>query len=233
MRLASALLAVTIFAAAGTQAQGPLAAFSVWKPKEGQAALFEAGYKRHLQWHRAAGDKWSWYGWFIAGGERDGQFVDATFGHEWADLDHRVDPTGDGTDNGLHTEPFADYLKGYKLQRLSLSDKEDSSILFSKYLRMLTLDVNDPAAAATLVGSAAATLRQKGRSLLAYEKVDGGALGQIILFLGANSFADYGQTATWQDELVGHDHRSSRPVITAISSETLVFRRDMSLMTAN
>jgi hypothetical protein len=62
--------------------QRNLAAFSIWKPKDNQAARFEAGYKQHLKWHLASADRWNWYGWFIVSGPRDGEFLDATFGHE-------------------------------------------------------------------------------------------------------------------------------------------------------
>ncbi|HLZ86000.1 MAG TPA: hypothetical protein VKQ52_02115 [Puia sp.] len=240
MRTPSALLAaialpaaLALLPAASATAQPAnhtLAAFSIWKPKEGQAALFEAGYKRHLQWHVSAGDRWNWYAWFILSGPRSGQFVDATFGHAWADLDHRVDPAGDGADNSLHTEPFAEFLTGYKLIRLPFSDVEDSTLLGTRYMRMLTIDVSNAAAATTIIAAAAAALRQKlpGQKLLAYEKLDGGGLGQLVLLLGVNTWDDYGKLAGWQDELSDIDHRNARPVITAITAETLVFRRDMS-----
>ncbi|GGB25024.1 hypothetical protein [Puia dinghuensis] len=223
------ILLFSLLFASTASAQHNLAAFSIWKPKEGQAARFEAGYKKHLQWHIGAGDKWNWYGWFIISGDRAGQFVDATFGHEWRDLDHRVDPAGDGADNDLHTDPFADYLTGYKLQRLPFSDAEDSITLGARYLRMLTIDVTNPHAAAALVESLATGLRQQSHPFLAYEMADGGRLGQLILLIGARDFADYGLIAAWQGQLLDLDHRSAKPVITAITAETLVFRRDMSI----
>lgn len=208
-----------------------LAAFSIWKPKEGQTAHFEAGYKKHLQWHSSAKDSWNWYGWFIISGERAGQFVDATFGHAWADLDRRVDPAGDAADNNLHTEPFADYLTGYKLSRLPFSDPEDSTILGARFLRMLTIDVSDPSAVAAMVENLATGLKQKVplHKFLAYKKVDGGRLGQIVIFIGAANFEELGRTAGWQDELLHLDTKQPRSAILSITAETLVFRRDMSL----
>ena len=225
------LLFYLLISAATASAQHNLAAFSIWKPKEGQAARFEAGYKKHLQWHTGAGDKWNWYGWFIVSGDRAGEFVDATFGHEWSDLDHRVDPAGDGADNDLHTEPFADYLTGYKLQRLSFSDVEDSTVLGAGYLRMLTIDVVNPHAAAALVENLSTGLRQLSpqHKFLVYEKIDGGRLGQLIILIGLGANADFGRIAAWQDNLLDLDHRNAKPVITAITAETLVFRRDMSI----
>ena len=223
--LATLILALTTSKGA---AQRTLAAFSVWKPKDGQAANFEAGYKQHLKWHRSAGDLWDWYGWLIISGPRDGQFIDATFGHAWSDLDHRVDPAGDGADNALHTEPFADFLSGSKWQRLPFSAAEDSTTLGARYLRMLTIDVSNAAAAITIIQAAAAAAPRK---FLAYEKLDGGALPQLLLLFPSTSFTEYGEAATWQNTLLDLDHKNPRPVITSLTAETLLFRRDLTLLT--
>ena len=225
------ILALCLLFSTAASAQHSLAAFSVWKPKDGQGEHFEAGYKKHLAWHLGAQDKWNWYGWFIISGERDGLFVDATFGHNWADLDHRVDPAGDAANNALNTEPYADFLMGYKLQRLAFSDPEDSAALGATFLRMLTIDVSNPVTATALLETFAADFRKKspGHRLLVYKKVDGGTLRQLVIFLGANNFEEYGRLANCQDDLFDLDRRYARPVITGITAETLVFRRDLSI----
>ncbi|HEY7611508.1 MAG TPA: hypothetical protein VH764_00830 [Gemmatimonadales bacterium] len=76
------------------------------RPRDGMTPQFEAGYRRHLDWHVGAGDPWAWYMWQIADGERVGLFVDGTFGHAWADFDRSVRPAEDGADNARHVEPF-------------------------------------------------------------------------------------------------------------------------------
>src|SRR5258708_32221081 len=43
--------------------RGPYARIAVLRPHDGQTVEFEAGYIRHLAWHRQAGDPWVWYGW--------------------------------------------------------------------------------------------------------------------------------------------------------------------------
>ena len=65
-----------------------IAAFSFWQPKDAQR--FEAGYKKHLQWHKNSGDAWDWYGWYVISGPHDGQFLDATFDHSFSDFMHPV-----------------------------------------------------------------------------------------------------------------------------------------------
>jgi hypothetical protein len=78
---------------------GPYARISVLRPHDGDTVDFEAGYIRHLEWHRQAKDTWVWYGWTIWAGERQRWFVYATFGHSAAALDSPVSPADDERDN--------------------------------------------------------------------------------------------------------------------------------------
>ncbi|MBS0030094.1 hypothetical protein ACTJJ0_21655 [Chitinophaga sp. 22321] len=215
MKLIPLLLVLATIA----NAQKNIANFSVWKPKDGQAANFEAGYKQHLRWHLINNDTWNWYGWYFIAGPRDGQFLDATFGHSWDEFDHRANPTGDAVDNALHTEPFANFLAGYKAVRLALSAPEDSVVLGSRLMRMLTIQITNTEAAIKFVG----TLKQKVRKFLAYQVVDGGNLNQLIVFIGSDSFEEYGKSAGLIDKLEPQNG------IGSIMSETLVLRRDMSI----
>src|SRR5262249_10720233 len=98
------------FAAQATPAQetGNVARLVFWKMKPGMDRDFEQGYKRHLEWHRSNHDLWSWFGWSIISGERDGYFVDATFFHNWTDLHSPVNPSADGADVALNVTPYGD-----------------------------------------------------------------------------------------------------------------------------
>jgi hypothetical protein len=79
--------------------QGPYARIAILRPHDGDTVDFEAGYIRHLEWHRQAKDTWTWFGWTIWAGERQRWFVYATFGHSAASLDSPVDPAEDERDN--------------------------------------------------------------------------------------------------------------------------------------
>ena len=79
-----------------------------WRPKPGMEREFEEGYKRHLEWHRKNDDTWTWHGWMLISGERDGTFVDGTFFHKWTDLDSPVNPGADSANNSVNVEPYAD-----------------------------------------------------------------------------------------------------------------------------
>ena len=89
---------------------GPYARISVLRPHDGDTVDFEAGYIRHLDWHRQNNDTWTWYGWTVWAGERQRWFVYATFGHSAAEMDGPVDPAGDERDNISNVTPHAHFV---------------------------------------------------------------------------------------------------------------------------
>jgi len=108
----AALLAGTMFPALLTaqSERGPYARVAILRPNDGDTVDFEAGYIRHLAWHKQAGETWGWYGWTIWAGERQRWFVYATFGHSAASLDNPVSPADDERDNISNVAPHAQYL---------------------------------------------------------------------------------------------------------------------------
>jgi hypothetical protein len=100
--LANVLMAALLFPGALLAAEsspGPYARIAVLRPNDGDTIDFEAGYIRHLEWHRQAKDPWTWYGWTIWSGDRQRWFVYATFGHTAASLSNSVSPAEDERDN--------------------------------------------------------------------------------------------------------------------------------------
>jgi hypothetical protein len=90
--------------------RGPYARIAVLRPHDGDTVDFEAGYIRHLDWHRQNRDTWVWYGWTIWAGERQRWFVYATFGHSAASLDNPVPPAEDERDNISNVTPHAQFV---------------------------------------------------------------------------------------------------------------------------
>jgi hypothetical protein len=89
--------------------KGPYARIATLRVLDGRTVDFESGYIRHLEWHRQAGDSFTWYGWSITHGERQRWFVYATFGHSAADFDNAVSPADDERDNVLNVVPHAEF----------------------------------------------------------------------------------------------------------------------------
>lgn len=97
---------------------GPYARMVIIQPHPGKNAEFREGYQRHLQWHKNAKDRWTWYGWTFVLGERLGKFMDGTFHHAAANFDHPVQPAEDGTDNVKNVEPYAKFESHGVYERL-------------------------------------------------------------------------------------------------------------------
>jgi len=106
--IVSTVLPTLLVAQTGAQTgRGPYARIAILRPHDGHTVEFEAGYIRHLEWHRQARDTWAWYGWNVTFGERQRWFVYASFGHSAASLDSPVAPAEDERDNILNVAPNA------------------------------------------------------------------------------------------------------------------------------
>jgi hypothetical protein len=225
-----------------TQAQSPaaahspipsqspgIAAFSIWAPKDAQR--FEAGYKQHLQWHKTSGDKWDWYGWLVISGRHVGQFIDATFGHSWNDLSRPVDPAGDGADNNLHTEPFGDYLTGFKVARIEEASVADTDGLKTRYSRLITLKTDDlPRARSVLLRLKERYTGKDGiRNFQCFHTIDGGDLNQVILLIGLNDLTQFDRSQNIAADVADIQRSLNVSAITEINSELLLYKKEMSL----
>jgi hypothetical protein len=105
------VLSMTLPAQLPAQSEkGPYARIAVLRPHDGDTVDFEAGYIRHLDWHRQAKDSWAWYGWTIWAGDRQRWFVYATFGHSATSLNNPVSPAEDERDNISNVTPHAQFV---------------------------------------------------------------------------------------------------------------------------
>src|SRR5215467_14106343 len=87
-------------------AHGPYARIAIMRAIDGHSVELEAGYIRHLDWHRQAKDPFSWYGysvWASSVGAR--WIIYATFGHTAAELSNPVSPAEDERDNLINVLP--------------------------------------------------------------------------------------------------------------------------------
>jgi hypothetical protein len=56
-------------------------------PKSGETMQYEAGRKKHMQFHRAQKDTWTWNTFAVETGDNAGMYVTSSCGHAWKDLD--------------------------------------------------------------------------------------------------------------------------------------------------
>jgi len=109
MTLALGIATPALARPVGEEGARPDAAFLfAYEIKPGMGQEFEAGYERHLEWHRQANDPLPWYGWYVTTGPHVGRFVDGTFGLTFEAFDARVDPAGDRADGVRNLVPYVE-----------------------------------------------------------------------------------------------------------------------------
>jgi len=92
-------------------ANGPYARIAIMRALDGHSVDWEAGYIRHLGWHRQAKDTFGWYSYSVwASTEHQRWIIYATFGHNAAELSNPVSPAEDERDNLINVLPHAQFL---------------------------------------------------------------------------------------------------------------------------
>jgi len=198
----------------------------LWKAKEGAQQKFELGYHKHFMWHYQNGDKPVWFCWQFQSGPRYGQYLDVSF-NNWKDFDKSFKPDEDDADFKLNVEPYADLQTAFKLSYQENLSFGDSAGLYSKYIRLLTLSVNDFSATREIIEKLKHAYFSTCKAFFVYKMIDGGNLNQIFLMLGFDSYSDYGKSENFQEEIAAIEDSLKIKPITAITSETLSLRTDL------
>jgi hypothetical protein len=104
---AVAVASLCAFTVQAQQAGGEIARIYLNTPKPGAAKAYEAGRKKHMDWHRTQNDAWSWLTWEIVTGDRAGSYYVGTFGHSWKDFDGRdAFEEADSADAAINLDPL-------------------------------------------------------------------------------------------------------------------------------
>src|SRR6516225_9927203 len=91
--------------------RGPYARIAIMRALDGHFVDWEAGYIRHLDWHRQSNDPFAWYSYSVwASPERQRWIIYATFGHTAVELSNPVSPAEDERDNLINVLPHAQFL---------------------------------------------------------------------------------------------------------------------------
>jgi hypothetical protein len=162
------------------------------RARDGFARQLDDGYRRHLDWHVAAGDRWAWYLWEVSNGERHGLYVDGTFDRRWADFDAAVDPRGDRADNAVNVDPFATRAANHvwrlrpELGGAPVDPELAPLVLRSEYRVRPGADSAFTAGLERLRGAAGA------RPYAVYELVSGGERPTYVVWVPAATWAEAG-----------------------------------------
>ena len=126
--------------------RGPYARIAVLRPHDGDTVEFEAGYIRHLEWHRQARDTWVWYGWKSRTVNGSGGSSTPSFGHSAASLDSPVTPADDERDNILNVTPHAQFVGNALYEYLPALSRGTGEPQPTPRLELTTVDLNAGAA---------------------------------------------------------------------------------------
>jgi len=159
--------------------RGPYARIAILRPYEGHAVEFEAGYIRHLEWHRQARDPWVWYGWSTWASERQRWFVYATFGHSASSLDSAVAPAEDERDNVLNVVPHAEFAGNALYEYLPGLSRGTGEPSATARLELTTVDLVPGAAQAFEAALSPGQSALQGETLW-YRMVAGGAAPRYV-----------------------------------------------------
>lgn len=201
---------------------GGYARMVVIDPKPGMEQAFADGYRRHLQWHEANRDPWTWYGWTFVLGERMGQFMDGTFGHRAEAFDHAVKPGEDAADNNRNVVPYADFLSHGVYARLDRLSTGKTLPDTSAFLLLDTYSVA-PGNEARFEQAAGSLKAADAADASWFKLVVGGSKAQYVLMRRAASFAEGVQAP---------EPAFPAGVVESHQSELLRFQRDMSYLPA-
>ena len=164
------------------------ARIAVLHPNAGETIEFEAGYIRHLDWHRHAQDPWTWYGWTVWAGERQRWFVYATFGHTAAELDHPVNPAEDERDNVGNVVPHAEFAGNALYEFLPEISRGTGAPTATARLEMTTVELV-PGAAKAFEAALAARQGTLAGETLWYRMIAGGSAPRYVRLRPRDSLA--------------------------------------------
>lgn len=228
-RLGPALaLIFALLAAAGPpqEAQttrGPYARIAILRPRDGHSVDFEAGYIRHLDWHRQARDTWIWYGWTVTFGERQRWFVYASFGHSAASLDSAVSPADDERDNIINVAPHVEWMGNAIYEYLPELSRGNGEPQPAARLEFTTVDLVSGSAKAFEAALKARRSTQQDETLW-YRMVAGGTSPRYVRFRPRQSLSGILVETDEQSFAEGVNHLIARTTI-----EILTLRPTMSL----
>lgn len=232
--------------AAGTSATGGEAGMLfLVEARDGRKDQFEAGYKRHLDWHRRNSDPWAWPAWEILTGDRAGAYLEGTFGHSWSGFDRRVKPADDAADHKVNVDPtLSRHVRNILVRKAAFSrGKPLEERRPPPFLLAVSHEIKPGAEKdfeAMLAGFRQAA-EQSGwhESFAWYALVDGGALPAYLLVIPIKDFGALAPSERSVPQVLGtQESRANRDrhltayreSVLSVRSELLRFRSDLSYM---
>ena len=167
-------------AAQNGQPSGPFARIAIMRAVDGHGVEWEAGYIRHLAWHKQVKDPFNWYSYSVwASSEHQRWIVYATFGHTPAELSKPLSPAEDERDNLINVLPHAQFLGNAVYEFLPSLSRGNGLPTPTPRAEYVTVDVRYGAANAFEAALEAEQLKLRGETLW-YRMVIGGSAPRYV-----------------------------------------------------
>jgi hypothetical protein len=133
---------------------------------ESHTVDLEAGYIRHLEWHRQAKDTFNWYSYSVsASTERQRWIMYATFGHTAAELSNPVSPAEDWRDASINLLPHVQFTGSGVYEFLPGLSRGNGVPTPTQLAECTTVELNHGAGKAFEVALAAEQSKLQGETL--------------------------------------------------------------------
>ena len=243
------LCAVALAVPALAQQAGNVAELNIHTPKPGGTEKYEAARKKHMAWHKAQKDTWTWLTWEAVSGPDSGTYYTGSFGHAWKDFDgHEKFQKDDSTDFEKGIGPtLARSFTSYYARRADMSltapnTDPPSAYSLLTYYRIKFEGQNDFVEAVKKIneGIKKTNYAQPGPSAW-YQLVNGGEGPMFILAGGRTNWASFAPNDKTLDQMMeeafGKEQgaailASGRKAILSTRTETVKNRPDLSYVPA-
>jgi hypothetical protein len=232
----------TASAASAQAPAGNLAQIFLNKVKPGTNAQYEAGRKRHMEWHKKKGDTWDWMTWEVVNGERAGDYIVGSFGHAFKDFDGRdAFEAEDAADAAANMAPFLEAsVQSFYLSQPELSilgtERQPAKFAQVTHFFLKPEGVNDFTDGRKKIVEAAKKTNYPIHPHW-YQLFNGGEGPESVLVTGRNSWAEFQPLDKTLDammeEALGKVQGPAvlstlRKAVRYTRSETLRYRPDLS-----
>jgi hypothetical protein len=239
----AALCLVTTLAVAQNAAPDSVCEIHVNKVKPGMTTQYEQGRAKHMAWHKAQNDSWSWATWEITTGKDTGDYLISSCGHAWKDFDGREKfNVADGENaNATMGASMAGQTMSYYVLRSEMSAKPGPlpAYLSVIYFQLKPEGFNDFINGAKQVNEAFAKTNTPRSTSYWYTLANGGSGPEVVLVQERKSIGEMaGTTTKTLDELMkeayGDEGSTSlmtlRKAYYRTESQLLHYRPDLSYM---
>ena len=240
LSLAVLYLAATISVAQNAPSE-MICEVHVNKVKPGMAAQYEQGRAKHMAWHKAQNDAWSWNTWEITTGQDTGNYLVTSCGHTWKDFDSRDKFNVADSENANATmgASMAEETMAYYTLRAELSATpkpgQQPKYLSVTFFWLKPEGLTDFTNGVKQVNQAFSKTSTPRATSYWYSLANGGMGPEMVLVQERNSMAEMAGTTTKtleeiMKEAYGNDNdlMSLRKAYNGNRSELLQYRPDLS-----